>query len=198
MEDLNQEQQPDNPSPAEERHEPNRFMSLVRSLSAFLILLAVVVASFWVSFQLGKRLFVPHRGPERKIEVEIPAPPPALQELQKEMSKEAQALLPAPTREVHAVPKRTVCKKAAKPTKACQPKVAQGTHYFKVQAGVFKNKASAQALAERIEAAGFSTYVKKVASGWRTQVGAFRIKKQAQALQKKLAGKGFKSIVIYE
>jgi cell division protein FtsN len=131
------------------------------------------------------------------------------------MSKESQALTLPATHEVKQLPvaskgqitatkklpatsQMSVRKTSLKSAKTYPPKIASGTHYYKVQAGVFRDKTKAQALIERIAADGFDTYLKKVAADWRVQVGAFREKIEAKTLQDQLADKGFTSVVIYE
>lgn len=78
----------------------NRLIAWIKGLFTFIVLLVIVVASFWVSFQLGKRILVPvKRLPENRIQAVIPEPPPsikALQQLEKAMSKDTKAPPPAP------------------------------------------------------------------------------------------------------
>lgn len=152
----------------------------------FLVLVAVVAASFWISFQLGKRILLPvKKFPERKIEVAISEPPPSIQALQKALSAE-----------VEKPPVETPEAKKSKP--APVRRIAAARHYYKVQAGLYVDKVRAQALAEQVKAGGFDIYLKKVSTGWRVQVGAFRTRNEAEALQSQLSGKGFKSTILYE
>lgn len=160
------------------------FAGLIKNLLLFLLLAGVIVASFWISFHLGKRILVPVKKiPEHKIEVAIPEPPPSIAAMQslEEVSPPA-VEKPEPKPE---------------PEPELEPKV-ETKHYYKVQAGVFSQKNNAVEFAKKLRASGFETYIKKVCKGWRVQVGAFSKKARAQHLQNTLKAKGFKSIVIYE
>jgi cell division septation protein DedD len=218
-----------NPLPPENEPE-NELFSWLKNAAILLVLLLVVMASFWVSFQLGKRILSPAKNSPEKISIVLPEPPPSLKALQKALSAEASmppkktglkmmampkalAVAPAPV----VAPKPIVTTKpvpvkisepvkaktvAAKPPKeavaAKAVVVAPANHYYKVQAAVLKSKDSAATYANKVKAAGFSTYVKKTAAGWRVQVGAFKTKSEAEKLQKKLTAKGFTAKVIYE
>lgn len=176
-----------NINPSENFQAKEKGSSRIRNFLIFLVLIGVVASSFWISFQLGKRILIPIKKiPERRIEVAIPEPPPsikALQELERIMTPEAGKKKPAAVA-VKPVP--------VKKTMAIKPV------YYKVQAGVFVDKVNAQALADKVRASGFEVYLKKISTGWRVQVGAFRSKSEAEALQNALIGKGFKSRIIYE
>lgn len=151
----------------------NKFLRFMGSFLIFLLLLGVIVASFWISFTLGSRILVPARKlPERGIEVPIPEPPPEIAGLQKRVE--------VSTGE------------------------AEKTIVYKVNAGFFVNKSDASRLAEKLNASGFETCIKKVddpamvGKGWRVQVGAFKSKANALNLQRSLKAKGFESTLVYE
>ncbi len=174
-------------------HQPpreNRFLSWMKGLLTFLILVIVVVVSFWISFQLGKNILMPaKRISEKKIEAPIPEPPEsirALQKLQAVMSAEAKKKMKAPAKK--AV-RRKICPVRLKPA---------GRHYYKVQAGWFADKAKADELAGKLKESGFEVFLKKVGGGWRVQAGAYNTRSTAEALRRKLKEKGFDSSLIYE
>jgi cell division protein FtsN len=198
-----------NPTPPPRREEPdpdfeppaeNRFGGLLKNGLTFLLLLLVVIASFWVSFQLGRRILLPvNKVPgAAKIEAAVPETPDsikALQRLQAALSGEAQ--------------KKTVVKKkaAAKTVQYNRVVVARpvsyrksksGRGYFKVQAGWFTDRNMANELAGKVKAAGHGVFIRKVRGGWRVQAGAFRKKSEAEALRQKLAAQGFKPQVLFE
>lgn len=177
----------------------NRFLSWLKGLLTFLVLVAVVVASFWVSFRLGKSILMPvKKTPERKIEAAIPEAPAsikALQRLQEAMSaearkKEAKKLARAAKPQLRAV-RKPLCRVQKR-------KVAAGKGYYKVQAGWFADKEKAAELASRLKDSGFEVYQRKISGGWRVQAGAYKTKSTAEALRKKLKDKGFDSSLIYE
>ncbi|MGB9613711.1 MAG: SPOR domain-containing protein [Candidatus Margulisiibacteriota bacterium] len=168
--------------------EPPKVWLWLKNFFIFLALLAIVVGSFWLSFQLGKRILVPVKRP--KIEVSIPEPPPslkALEQLQKALSPEA-------VTKKEEIKKEEVIKKVAQPVLR---KKGKG-RYYKVQAGWFKDKIAAEGLAERLRNSGFEVYVKKVFGGWRVQVGAFVRKSSADLQKRKLIDQGFKALIILE
>jgi cell division protein FtsN len=201
----------------EEETKENQAFGWLKNSLIFLVLLAVVVASFWISFQLGKRILIPVKKPaEQKIDVAVPEPPPdiqAMQKLQEVMSEEGQkqgksvtatpepavpevkAAVPKP-----AAPKPVAAKKITPVAKAVvtAPKISAGKRYYKVQAGWFRDKAKAEELADLVQENGFEIYLKKVNSGWRVQVGAFRTKDEAEALRAALAKKNLSSQVLFE
>jgi len=189
-------------APVPEPPKENRFLSWIKGLFTFLILVIVVVVSFWISFQLGKNVLMPVRKiSEKKIEAPIPEPPEsirALQRLREVMSKEAmkKARVKAGAK-VPVKPKRKiVCR--AKTAAAPVVKAAAGKHYYKVQAGWFADKSKADELAGRLKASGFDVFLKKVGGGWRIQAGAYKTKSTAEVLRRKLKEKGFDSSLIYE
>jgi len=180
-------------------HKENNFLTRVKNILVFLILAGVVVASFWISFQLGKRIIFPVKKLPERIEVAIPEPPPsiqALQKLQEIMSAEVgSAEAKKEEKKVAVVPKKVVKKVVAKPAAKA---VITGKGYYKVQAGLFSQKTKALALADQVKTKGFDVCLKKVSSGWRVQVGAFRTKSSAAKLISSLNKKGFKAQIFYE
>ena len=82
------------PNPGEEKMNPvpkkrGGFLGFIKSLLLFVLLIGIIVSSFWVSFLLGKRILVPVKQiPERKFEVAAPLSQPtpaALQRLEEVM-----------------------------------------------------------------------------------------------------------------
>lgn len=156
----------------------------LKNFLLFVLLVAVIIASFWLSFQLGRRMLVPSRKiSERRIEVPILEPPPSLKSLQElpKVSPEAKA-------------KEIPVKKPRLQQREVKPK----RYFYKIQAGLFKDKKDAQALAERIKAGGIEVVVKKVDGKWRVQAGAFSRRARAEVRQGELKSKGFDSEIIFE
>jgi cell division protein FtsN len=186
-------QQPEEPEGFSVTPRPSRFTALLKNALTFLLLILIVLASFWISFQLGRRVLMPAEkipGPPR-IEAPVPETPEsikALQKLQAAVSAEAK--------------KRTAPKKIAPPLTAAQRTTTAYRRtkpgYFKVQAGWFADREQAQALADKLEAADFEVYIRKASGGWRVQAGAFRVKSQAETLKQALLDKGFKPRIIFE
>jgi len=153
---------------------------LIKNIFLFIILALIIVGSFYLSFQVGKRIIGSiSKEPVKQIEIEIPEPPESLQVL---IKKEAEENKVGPT----------TVKKVYKT-------YSSGSHnYYKVQAGMFQNKGNARSLAQKLQEAGFSTYIKKTSKGYRVQVGAYTAKSLANKQMSAVKNKGFSAIVIYE
>ncbi len=209
MAEFNQNQDPNqdlNPPPApqpepeshliDEIPRQNKFLALVKNLLVLVILVAVILGSFWVSFNLGKKLLMPVKKTAMgRINVSIPEPPASIAHLQK-LDK-----LITPTKEVRdQVVQRTTTTVtlARRPVQPVVGYTGASGQYYKVQAGYFKELDNALNLSKQLKSNGFETFIKKLNSGWRVQVGAFRSKKWAQQLQRSLKAKGFDSVLVFE
>jgi len=175
----------------------NRVFSLARTFALFIILIAIVIASFRISFYLGKKVLFQAKKPELSpITAPITEPPPsitAMQKLQEEMEKE-KAKLPPAGKQVAAKP--IVSRQPTAAPKAVRP-ARLGT-YYKVQVGQVADKTTANQLGDKVLGDGFDVYVKKVSGGYRVQAGAFRKKTEADALAARLKTKGYQPQVVFE
>jgi hypothetical protein len=173
-----------NPTPNKEisrlEHEipkKNKFLDSSKNVLVGLTLIAVIVGSFWISFQLGKRLLVPVKKiPQEKIEVAIPEAPPSIAHMQKlaelaSVSGEAKKVVPAP---------------------------GLSGRYYKVQVGMFAHKQNAVNLSAQLKSKGIEAFAKSVGSRWRVQAGAYKSKSDAQRAQRGLKSKGYESVLIRE
>ena len=172
-------------SPEMEIPKENRFLIGLKNLLVFILLLLIVLASFWVSFQLGKRILMPVKKSEPFA---VSAPGPSMEALEQKIQKMLK------TETAKKAPSQP-CKRVRKYTRV---RMVTTGHFYKVQAGLYNNKTDAEALADKIDASSSEVYVKKVNGSWRVQVGAFLSKAKAEAQQAKLKTKGFDSEVIYE
>lgn len=66
---------------------------------------------------------------------------------------------------------------------------------YRVQTGAFSNKANADAMLQKVKAAGFDTYMVKVDNLYKIQVGAFSNKTNADAMAAKLKAAGFDTFI---
>lgn len=66
---------------------------------------------------------------------------------------------------------------------------------YRVQTGAFKQKANADALAAKLKAAGFDTYIVIVNGLYKVQVGAYSKKANADAMAEKLKAAGFDTYI---
>lgn len=171
----------------------NHALILIRNIVILIILIAIILISFWLSFNLGKKLLMPvKKKPIERIEVTIPEPPPSIAAMQADLATQEAIDVEEERTPVTIKPRRG---KVVKTYTA-----AVSGRYWKVQAGLFSNKSDALALERRLKAAGFDTYVvKKIDSGkWRVQIGAYESKQWAEKLRRSLTAKGFDSTLVYE
>ncbi|MDI6731948.1 MAG: SPOR domain-containing protein [Candidatus Margulisbacteria bacterium] len=155
-------------------------LSMLRGLLVFVLLIGVIVGSFWISFELGKRVLGSAGNPPAKIiPVKIPEVPPEIAGLQESVST------------------ATTLKKVAAAAHEKQVKPTRN-QYYKVQAGVFKDKAGAEDLASMLKEEGIDHFIRKTAAGWRVQVGAYKTRAQAEARRTALKQKGYNPSIIIE
>lgn len=69
---------------------------------------------------------------------------------------------------------------------------------YRVQTGAFSTKSNADALAAKLKAKGFDTYMVKVGNLYKVQVGAYSVKSNADAMMKKLKDAGFDAFITTE
>ena len=75
-----------------------------------------------------------------------------------------------------------------------QPSTPAGTLY-RVQTGAFGNKANADALASKLKAKGFDTYIVTSGGLYKVQVGAYSNKANAEAMLTKIKAAGFDAFI---
>lgn len=66
---------------------------------------------------------------------------------------------------------------------------------YRVQTGAFAQKANADALAAKLKAAGFDTYIVTVNGLYKVQVGAYAVKANADAMAAKLKAAGYDTFI---
>ena len=161
------------------------FIEFLKNIFVGLLLIGIVIGSFWVSFLIGKRVLLPVK-PLATVEL-----PPIEESIPLEEETEALTVLVTP--EESSAPEVSV--KVVEP----KPEPLEKIRYYKVQAGLFEAQAEAQALVDKLKEKGFTSFVRKMSdSAWRVQAGAFRTKDRAQVLVDQLKAKGFESVIIYE
>lgn len=79
-----------------------------------------------------------------------------------------------------------------KPEEKPQPK---SDILYRVQTGAFKARSNADALAKKLEAKGFDTYLVQSGGLYKVQVGAYSVKANADAMAKKLKSAGFDTYI---
>jgi len=181
----------------------------IKNIFIGLLLVGIVVGSFWVSFLIGKKVLVP---PIKNLPTfEIPAPKtisnsdieratpvkeePVIREREIK-AVEAKAKLPKPVavQKVLTLKKAGVAKVAAKKTVL----KTKGVKFYKVIVGTFKTADEASTLVKSLKEKGFQSYVKKLPGTFRVQAGAFDKKEKSDPLVVKLKDKGFTPTIIIE
>jgi cell division protein FtsN len=200
MEEYNwsQNQEP-TPKPAEpasrlnqEIPKKNQVVESSKNIALILILTIIIIGSFWVSFQLGKKLLVPvKKMPKEKIEVTIPEAPPSVAHLQKLEKLSGLKSATKPT-----TPAPAVC--ATKPVVSNSTTKVVSGKYYKLQVGLFTYKSNAVNLTTKLTSCGLEAFYRSVKGKWRVQAGAYRKKSDALNAQKALKKKGYDSIIICE
>jgi len=182
----------------------NRLLAMIRSLLIFVLLVGVIVGSFWISFELGKRVLGSVSNPPVKsIPVKIPAVPPEIAGLQEKPVKQPkEPAIDAPIEEKdiaknYPVAVTTTIKKLTRVV-AKKSVIPVRLRYYKVQAGVFEDRESAHDLARELKENGIDNFIKKTVAGWRVQVGAYKTRGQAEGQQIVLRNKGYNTSIIIE
>ena len=172
---------------------------IIKNFFVGVLLIGIVVGSFWISFLVGKKVLVP---PVKNLPAfEIPVPKALSQSelenaepaLEQEPEIKEKELKPQP---IAAKPKSVIT--AAKPVSIPVVSQSKGIKYYKVIAGAFTSSSSAAKLTSALKAKGFQSFVKKLGSVFRVQAGAFDTKDKAATLVAKLKAKGFSPTIILE
>jgi len=174
----------------------------IKNIFVGLLLVGIVVGSFWISFLIGKKVLVP---PIKNLPTFEITAPKAISRSDIEKATPVKEEPVIQEREIKAtevkakLPKPIAVKTASKPASIKTP-VAQskGIKYYKVIVGTFKAADEANALVKSLKEKGFQSYVKKLSGLYRVQTGAFDTKDKANPLVVKLKGKGFTPAIIIE
>lgn len=161
-------------------------MDFVKSVFVFLLLVGIVVGSFWVSFLIGKRVLVPVKTLETR---ELS---PIIENIT--IEEDPTSMIVTSEAEIEKINRSVPSKRIV-----LAEEQMEAVKYYKVQAGLFTSKTDAEKLVSELKANGVSGFVRKVSSqAWRVQVGAYRTKPKAQVMLSELKAKGFSGTIIYE
>lgn len=163
-------------------------MGWLRNLFIIIILIAVIVLSFWISFLIGKRMLIP----AKKIPTGYLITEEARPQFPPEISLEVQGLTveeAIDTPEVAEAPKIIVKPK----TENKQVPAAKGK--YTVQLGVFSKYNNAQTLLKELSNKGFSAEIKSSNRFYRVVAGRFSVLSAAGAHLKKLKSSGYEGII---
>jgi cell division protein FtsN len=174
------EQQLDSSAVEEKPGNGSKVAPALKNVIFSLVLLVVIIASFLISFSLGKKLLSPAKKlSEKPAKVEVPAPPASLNTFM----KQGQA---------------PVMPKIKKITSTMPRKAVAGRGYYKIVAGVFSSKAKASALSAKLNSNNMPAFVKKSCGQWRVQAGAYKQRSLANKQANALKQQGFSARIIYE
>jgi cell division protein FtsN len=142
----------------------------LRNLMMVIILVAIIILSFWISFLIGKRMIVPVK--------KIPT--------QYLLTEEARPLFPPEiTLEVQGVTLEEI--------KPIPVKAAVGA--YTVQLGAFSNRQNAADLAGELKEKGFPSNVKSSGRLYKVFSGSFNDLAEARAYLNKIIAAGYEGIV---
>lgn len=149
----------------------------LRNILLIILLIGIVIASFWVSFLIGQKMLTP----TKKLPTKYMIP------------EEAPLISPSITLEVETVGKKS--KPTTKKSRIeVREKVEEGGPWV-VQVGAFSKSANAMVLVKKIKSKGFSARQAKVGSLWRVYAGGFQTAAEAKEYQSRLLSAGFEGIV---
>jgi len=200
----------------------------LKTIGFGILVVLLVVSSFWVSFFIGKSLLSPaKRLPEmdfEKLDAQFDEARAAIEPVTGEASVmptvestpvketvEEKPAAPEPVKTPEAKkevvkkdlfypPKKTVAKTAA--VAAAKPKaasVSSSAKLFRVQTPLLDGKDKTVDIMKNLEGAGFEVYARDEGSGKFTiQMGAFKKRSNAENLLDQLKSKGFSGEIIEE
>ena len=184
----------------------------IKNIFVGLLLVGIVVGSFWISFLIGKKVLVPPiknlptfemPAPKTITKAELEGATPVKEEFALQ-EKEIKAIgLKTKLLQPVAAKKALSIKEAGK-TVAVRPEIkipvakTKGAKFYKVITGTYKTAGEANELTRSLKEKGFQSYVKKISGLFRVQAGAFDKKEKAAPLVVKLKDKGFTPTIIIE
>jgi cell division septation protein DedD len=191
----------------------------IKNFFVGILLVAIVIGSFWVSFLIGKKVLVPpvknlptfestQQAPKAISKNELESAMPVQEEApisEREIKEvEVKASLPRPIAPIIKRTTVTTYRQAEIPVKTSIPKttkttVARTGTFYKVIVGNYGTIAETKQVTAALRVSGFQTYAKKTTTGYyRIQAGAFDTREKALPLVGKLKAKGFNPTIIAE
>ncbi len=186
----------------------------LRNLLLIVVLIAIIVLSFWISFMIGKRMLTPVKKlptsymlteesrsilpPEITLEVEgltFETTPFETRHKAEKKAPEKKTIVEKRSVKKHAMIGRTTAKKTriAEPQKNIVPTAATGK--YAVQVGAFSHRSNAQKLAGDLSAKGYANDVRRIGKLYRVDSGRFNSLSAAKAYLNKLGASGFEGII---
>ncbi len=181
--------------------------SALKGLFFGLVLVLLVVGSFWASFMIGKRLLLPGKpvgGIQEENTRTVAVPLPDKKPLPAEKEEIDYPNLGRPLKEARpaqVIRKKVIVPEVKKelPAPVEAKPVPESGVYYKVEAGIAPSREKAIEKMKALEEAGFEVFAREIASGsWRVQAGAFKTRDKAEKVAAELSAKGFSAKVIKE
>jgi cell division septation protein DedD len=161
---------------------PNWLKNILLSI----MLLGVIVLSFWISFLIGKQMLIPVKKIPTGylITGEATLPPPLSPE---KISLEVETVKTAPLSE----------SKTTKPayTKTTVKKAEPTEEIYYIQSGLFSSKANAQKLVSDLKAKGYEASFKKAGKFYKVTAGEGLTLSEAKSQAAQIKASGFEAIV---
>ncbi len=193
-----------------------------KTVFVLVLIVVLVIGSFWISFLLGRQILSPLRKlPEidySAVQKSLDEPKPAVPQVQEQPAVVEEELSEEPAAVVVPEVKKTVpAKKPAAP--AVKPAPAEdmdddipespipetavapaSSGLYRVQVTTTKTKDDALAIMKDLKAGGFETFARDLGAGkgFSVQVGVFKSKKNADILIEQLKSKGFSGSISEE
>lgn len=159
------------------------------------ISIAIIALSFWGSFILGQKIFMPPVK-ERFLQTKKEQIPSFLN------PDTRQAVPLTPELIVPKVPEKIFVKSTGLKPKKVAPKPAANKYtparksIYRVIAGTFSSKQNAKLALSQLKQDGFSAFIKSSGSKYQVQVGAFSRKNSAQRLLERALSYGYEASII--
>jgi len=180
----------------------------VRGIVFVLLVILLIIASFWISFLVGRKLLSPakqiqeleHLKPVEEVQLpeanpvkDLPSPvkPKMPASPVMEIPEPAEPVVPAV---VPPAAKPKVVKKKA-PVKAVAV-VEYEKETYVVRAGSFDTRDEAAGVVEKLRGEGFEAFQKPAGSSYVVQVGVFKSRENARKLVDELKAKGFEGKIV--
>ena len=153
----------------------------------------IIIVSFFLSFHLGKSLFLPKKL--QKTFVPQTTKEPQFDKLAQEFTYKEKNLS-SPDLSVAATKKTTSAKKMKEKPKVPKKETNFSNINYKVIVGTFSAKKKASQIAKLLLDQGFSSYIWKENNYWKVQIGSFKHKENAKALKKMAEASGHTATII--
>ena len=165
------------------------------------ILVVVIVLSFWISFLIGKKMLIP----VKKIPTQYLLTEEARPLIPPEITLEVEGLTfeAVPQHEKKSVEKKTILrpitfKKTVEKKKIAEKKYAAvkvATGAYTVQLGAFSQYKNAQAVSKKLTEIGYAADIKSSGRLYRVCSGSFDDLAEARSYLNKITAAGFEGIV---